>query len=185
MKSPFVTIVVAILLSSISLVAHAQYRVANGELFGYRLGDRYTLLDGTKKQSMGGPFGGVEIRADRPNKPDDIDDVWLNASPRTLTIGSIAGVRRFKKRPDAEQFAENYTKNFLLTAFPRDDKAVLRDFGPEMDVAIENVRATVSVVGPTSATHIYVVRIELQFNPGTGLAKKIERLYVSENLERR
>jgi hypothetical protein len=77
-----------------------------GELGGYRLGDRYPLNADTRWQPAAD--GSVKITAQAPDKPPDIDAVYLYATPGEYRIGKIVLYRRLADLAAAQALAADY-----------------------------------------------------------------------------
>ena len=77
-----------------------------GELGGYRLGNEYPLNADTKFQTAAD--GSLKITSQAPVKPDDIQQVYVYATPATHTIGKIVYHRHFTDLAAAEALATDY-----------------------------------------------------------------------------
>ena len=95
----------------------------DGELFGYKLGDKYPLTDAT--QGHFSIMGGVEIITEHPEKPDEMKEVWIVASVKTLTIGNIFSVTEFDTKKEAEAFIKKF-KDLLDTRYSKGKKIETR-----------------------------------------------------------
>ena len=91
----------------------------DGEFFGYKLGDKYPLTDAT--QGHFSIMGGVEIITEHPEKPDEMKEVWIVASVKTLTIVNIFSITEFDTKKEAEAFIKKY-KDLLDTRYSKGKK---------------------------------------------------------------
>lgn len=88
---------------------------ANGELFGYKIGDGYEITEKTKKKiNVGGTA--VVIKAEEARKPEDVGKVYVVTSTMSYTIGTIYSTRKFRNKNIAEEFAHKYT-SFLAAKY--------------------------------------------------------------------
>ena len=77
-----------------------------GELGGYRLGNKYPFNADTKFETAADRS--LKIMAQAPVKPGDIPTVYLYATPATHTIGKIVYHRGFADLAAAEALATDY-----------------------------------------------------------------------------
>jgi len=95
-------VLVATALAPATAIADA----GRGELGGYRLGNKYPFNADTKFQTAAD--GSLKITAQAPVKPDDIQEVYVYATPATHTIGKIVYHRDFADLAAAEALATDY-----------------------------------------------------------------------------
>jgi hypothetical protein len=78
-----------------------------GELFGYRLGARYTVGAETKGYFM--PFlGQFVVVAEKPEMPADFGTLELITTPKTFTIANIYASAEFPEEEKAKAFEARY-----------------------------------------------------------------------------
>ena len=93
----------------------AMADAADGELFGYKIGDSYEITEKTKKKiNIGGTV--VAIKAENAKQPEDVGKVYIVTSTMTYTIGTIYSTRKFRNANIAEEFAHKYT-SFLAAKY--------------------------------------------------------------------
>jgi hypothetical protein len=97
------------LATHLSPASTARADASEGELFGYKLGDRYPVSELTqgRRLSVFRPAL-LELVAEHPVKAKDIDEVHLVTTLKSYTIASIFSVNTFDHREDAEIFAQQY-----------------------------------------------------------------------------
>ena len=78
----------------------------DGELFGYKIGEKYPVTDETK--GFFSIVGSWEIVTEHPVKPDEMKEVRIVASAKTFIIGNIFSVTEFDTEKEAKAFAEKY-----------------------------------------------------------------------------
>jgi len=92
----------------ISLIFTAPLSYADateGELFGYKLGDKYTFTDKTIALPHGKEF---HTLAETPVTPEDIEYVLLNITATSHTITQMVTETIFENNQDALSFAKKY-----------------------------------------------------------------------------
>jgi len=109
--------VVGLLLLTSPATASDAY---DGELFGYKLGDKYPVTDATQGRFRR-IFQNVEIITEHPEKLDEMKEVWIVATVKTFTIGNIFSVSEFDTKKEAEAFIEKY-KDLLDTRYSKGKK---------------------------------------------------------------
>lgn len=103
------------LLITFAFTNTAMADAADGELFGYKIGDNYEITEKTKKKgSRGGSV--FVIKAENARKPEDVGKVYLVTSTITHTILDIYSTRNFRDKNKAEEFAHKYT-TFLAAKY--------------------------------------------------------------------
>jgi hypothetical protein len=111
-------ILLAFLITSVSAFAlsnTAMADAADGELFGYKIGDSYEITEKTKKKiNVDGTV--VVIKAEAAKQPEDVGKVYIVTSTMTYTIGTIYSTRKFRNANIAEEFAHKYT-SFLAAKY--------------------------------------------------------------------
>ncbi len=91
----------------------------DGELFGYKLGDKYPLTDATQGHFT--IWANAEIITEHPEKPDEMKEVQIVASVMTFTIANIYSVTEFDTKKEAEAFIKKY-KDLLDTRYSKGKK---------------------------------------------------------------
>ena len=91
----------------------------DGEFFGYKVGEKYPLTDTTKGRLT--IMGSAEILADHPEKPNEIGEVHIIATPMTFTIANIYSINKFDTKKEAEAFASKYA-DILDTRYSKGNK---------------------------------------------------------------
>ena len=109
--------VVGLLLLTSPATASDAY---DGELFGYKLGDKYPVTDATQGRFRR-IFQNVEIITEHPEKLDEMKEVWIIASVKTFTIGNIFSITEFDTKKEAEAFIKKY-KDLLDTRYSKGKK---------------------------------------------------------------
>jgi hypothetical protein len=80
-----------------------------GELFGYRIADKYGLTKSTSWRWEDNAYkGAMLVTADRPNKPEGIGAVYLVVSPKSFTIVEIHSVNVFSSEAARKQFVMKF-----------------------------------------------------------------------------
>ncbi len=92
--------------------------VLQGELFGYRLGDKYPVSDDTKGSQLF--FNNTyELVAENPIKPEVIGEVRLITSMKSFTIVGIIAITEFENYREAKGFSLDY-ETFLKAKYPEE-----------------------------------------------------------------
>ena len=95
---------------------------ADGQFMGYQLGSNYPRSGNTRVQVT--LSGNLNITAENPVKPTNVDEVTLTATAETLTIGYINALSWFDTEAEARDFGRKYFK-LLRAKYP--DWALGRD----------------------------------------------------------
>ncbi len=95
---------------------------ADGQFMGYQLGSDYQRSPNTRAQTTF--TGNLNIAAENPVKPTNVDEVTLTATAETLTIGYINALSWFDTEAEARDFGRKYFK-LLRAKYP--DWACCRD----------------------------------------------------------
>lgn len=78
-----------------------------GELFGYRLGSKYSVTDNTRGYFFA-IMGSIVVIADKPEKSDDFQRVELITTPKTFTIVNIYGIAEVGSEKEAKDLTTRY-----------------------------------------------------------------------------
>ena len=101
-----VTLVVAVLSGPVAL-ADAN----DGELFGYRLGDRYIVGPDTSAFMIGlGGHDAMRVVADQAVMPDDFSEVQILCTAGSCQIGAISGIIKPASQQEAIETADRYLR---------------------------------------------------------------------------
>ena len=159
------------------LVSSQVWADANdGDLFGFRLGDRYTEKD-TKSQDDGRV---VLVATKNPVKPDAIDTVYVLVTPISRSIGKIVGESWFESGEDAIVAYERY-RTILRQKYPdweSEERSDVHYQGTAMNS--NNLSLSVQVSGPhrdnATAPHTksFQLVLALAWEPGTPPALDFE-----------
>jgi len=104
-----------IFLSVLAIPRSVMADAADGELFGYKIGDSYEITEKTKKKiNVGGTA--VVIKAEEARKPEDVGKVYVVTSTMSYTIGTIYSMRKFRNKNIANEFAHRYS-SFLAAKY--------------------------------------------------------------------
>ena len=95
---------------------------AVGQFMGYQLGSDYQRSQNTRAETTF--TGNLNIAAENPIKPANVDEVTLTATAETLTIGYINALSWFDTEAEARDFGRKYFK-LLRAKYP--DWACCRD----------------------------------------------------------
>ena len=95
---------------------------ADGQFMGYQLGSNYPRSGNTRVEVTF--TGNLNITAENPVKPTNVDEVTLTATAETLTIGYINALSWFDSEAEARDFGRKYFK-LLRAKYP--DWALGRD----------------------------------------------------------
>lgn len=88
---------------------------ADGQFMGYQLGGNYQRSASTRAQVTF--TGNLNITAENPVKPANVDEVTLTATAETLTIGYINALSWFDTEAGAREFGRKYFK-LLRAKYP-------------------------------------------------------------------
>ena len=88
---------------------------ADGQFMGYQLGGNYQRSASTRAQVTF--TGNLNITAENPVKPANVDEVTLTATAETLTIGYINALSWFDTEAEAREFGRKYFK-LLRAKYP-------------------------------------------------------------------
>lgn len=88
---------------------------ADGQFMGYQLGSNYHRSANTRVQVTF--TGNLNITAEKPVKPANVDDVTLTATAETLTIGYINALSWFDTEAEAREFGREYFR-LLRAKYP-------------------------------------------------------------------
>ena len=92
-----------------------------GELFGYRLGDKYPVTSKTVIQYGPSDFAPTTrvfiVTAERPVKPSEIGNVYLMVSRKSYTIIEIYAHTQFASETQKQAFAKKYAE-ILQAQYP-------------------------------------------------------------------
>ena len=101
------TFILTLLLISLNTSAIAG--PPKGELFGYRLGDKYPV--GPQTEFEAGDFIAAKlIVAEKPEKPDNFGTVKLMVTPKSFTIFYVYADSEFPNEKTAKVFADSYAQ---------------------------------------------------------------------------
>jgi len=106
----------------IAMPSVAMADAADGQFMGYQLGSNYPRSGNTRAQVTF--TGNLNITAENPVKPTNVDEVTLTATAETLTIGYINALSWFDTEAEARDFGRKYFK-LLRAKYP--DWALGRD----------------------------------------------------------
>jgi len=87
----------------------------SGKFMGYQLGNSYQLGANTRQQQTAN--GNLILTAENPVNPDDINEVSLVTTFRSLTIGHINAASWFKTEEEARAFGRKYV-DLLRAKYP-------------------------------------------------------------------
>jgi len=105
-----------ILMLVIAMPSVVMADAADGQFMGYQLGSDYQRSTNTRAQVT--TFtGNLNITAENPVKPANVDDVTLTATAETLTIGYINALSWFDTEAEAREFGREYFK-LLRAKYP-------------------------------------------------------------------
>lgn len=113
-------IIVVPLLTTLMVVtcigSRALSDATTGELFGYRIGDRYPVNDRTQRTYfwLGNTF---TILAEKPVSSGEVGAIKIVTTPKSYTIGNIHSEREFESIEDANAFAARYA-SVLRAKYP-------------------------------------------------------------------
>lgn len=158
--------------------AHASDGIPAGELFGYKLGDTYKI---TKKTRGSDSLGVLEVIADSPVKPKEIDEVRILITYKTQTIINIYGVKAFAKKDQANEFAWKY--NALLSKLYPDARQVevsLHDRPPEMERNVGNKLLSVGIFPSLRIKGKHEVHIGLKLDSESVEGKRLNVMAKAE-----
>lgn len=101
------SLILALVLGCIPITALAD--ATRGELFGYRIGDRYTASTNLTRDAK---YDGKTITAvaSNPAKPPDMGDVYLGLYIWTRTIRTIYSITEFTWESEADSFKKKYSQ---------------------------------------------------------------------------
>ena len=102
--------VLCLLSVALALPSIANASAGNGELFGYKLGEKYPVDESTLGKSRGLV---LDIVAQKPVKPEEIGEVTVITTVKSYTIIEIHSDNRFASRKEAQVFAAKYAGIFV------------------------------------------------------------------------
>jgi hypothetical protein len=154
-----------------------------GELFGYRLGDKYPVGPQTKFEA-GDLIAAKLIVAENSEKPEGIGSVKLMVTPKTFTIFYIYADSEFPDEKTAKAFADDYAQ-LLSTKYG--SKCVQRktdpEWGPLALVCSKQYELSVRYfIAPERSPERIGVRIELSADGGS-VSQSLSGKLVAEDLE--
>lgn len=105
--------IILILLLAIPGIVMAD--AGSGMFMGYQLGNSYQLGANTRQHQTAN--GNLILTAENPVKPDDINEVSLVTTSRSLTIGHINAASWFNTEEEARAFGRKYV-DLLRAKYP-------------------------------------------------------------------
>ncbi len=175
------TFILTLLLISLNTSAIAG--PPKGELFGYRLGDKYPV--GPQTEFEAGDFIAAKlIVAEKPEKPDNFGTVKLMVTPKSFTIFYVYADSEFPNEKTAKVFADSYAQ---LLNKKYGSKCVQRktdpEWGPLALVCSSQYELSVRYfVAPGKSPERIGVRIGLEAVGGTA-SQSLSGKLVSEGMQ--
>jgi hypothetical protein len=168
-----------------ALVALACFTAASavagpleGDLFGYKLGTKYPVTP----QSRGAfwpVLGHWVIVADRAEKPKDLGQVELIATPKTYTIANIYAKTEFADEASAEALANKYA-DLLQTMYGDKCKPEEKYLKEVLKLRCSDYELSVHHFKPDKPTAKHSVHVGLTYVNGDGKWKAIQAQFKSE-----
>ncbi len=118
----------------------------SGEFMGYRLGDAYNAGPATEKRVT--TTGNLVITAEQPVKPDNIEQVSLLTTRKSMTVGSISASQWFATEAEARMTGKRYFE-------------LLRSKYPDWDYGWEVMNAHMKVTQLSLRNPPYELRMKL------------------------
>ena len=123
----------------LALKAPANATPLEGDMFGYRLGDRYPVSATTHGRR--GVTRGFELAAEKPTKPAGFKELGMVMTSKTYTIVNIYGTAQFASLARANAFAAKY-RDLLTTLYGKSYTPLQAYVGENaQDAMREQVRA--------------------------------------------
>jgi hypothetical protein len=139
--------------------APIQANPLEGDLFGYRIGDRYPVSERTRGRP--GVMGGLELLAEKPTMPVGVKEVRMMVTSKTHTIANIYGTAEFRSLPQAKAFTAKYA-DLLNTLYGKEctkEEAYLRETVKLLCSGKFILSLTTSTEGKQQQVHTVTVRL--------------------------
>ncbi len=137
----------------------------DGELFGYRLGDRYVVGSDTSAHVIGlAGHDALRIVADQAVTPDDVSEVQILCTVGSCRIGAISGIIKPASQQAAMETADRYVR--LLRNLYRDWAA-----SEEPHSQIVTLRKSPYVIQVMRFQMPLEVRVNLKFDRDSSASK--------------
>lgn len=150
-----------------------------GELFGYRLGSKYTLGNNTRGYFMDF-MGQAVIYAEKPEVPTDFVRVELITTPKTFTIANIYAIAEFDNEDNAKAFEARYAD--LLKTMYGSKCLPLKAYLEESLKLLCSSKFEFTVHGfkPDKSAGKYKVHVGLKFDNNSAIGKKVISQFTTE-----
>lgn len=174
------------LLLAISFVAAVQSALAGpaeGDFFGYRLGNTYPVTDSTKGNFMG-LLGQAVVVAEKPDKSDDFMRVEVITTPKSFTIANIYGVAEVANEKEAKAMSIRYADllQSLHGSTCTPDKAYLGE-ALKLLCGRGQYEMTVSHYSPNKNETKFKVHVGLKFANDSESGKKLLKQFKDEQAQ--
>lgn len=150
-----------------------------GELFGYRLGAKYTVTAETKGHFMAF-LGQMVVIARRPEMPPDFGSLELITTPKTFTIANIYASAEFTEEDKAKAFESRYV-DLLTTLYGPQCLALKAYLGEALKLLCsKRFVLTVHHFKPENVQEKHKVHVGLQIDNDSPAGKKMVAQFESE-----
>jgi hypothetical protein len=149
-----------------------------GELFGYRLGDRYPVGDTTR-----GYFsfmGQAVLNAEKAEMPPGFSLVEVITTPKTFTIANIYAKAEFEEESNAKEFEAKYA-NLLRTMYGAKCTGMKAYLQEALKLRCsKSYELTVHRFKPDKGSEKHQVHVGLKFDNESPTGKRILALFKTE-----
>lgn len=150
-----------------------------GELFGYRLGARYTVGAETQGYFMG-LLGQAVVAAERPEMPSDFERLELIATPKTFTVANIYASAEFEDEEKAKAFESRYV-DLLGTVYGPKCSPLKAYLDESLKLLCsKKYELTVHRFKPDKPTEKHKVHVSLKFDNDSPAGKQILAQFKAE-----